>query len=690
MNQTTPRSPAKARGAARRSRLTALMIAAAAWFLGPARVEADLVTWFDDPWRVTNGGTVQPTDGDLARPWALRACRNDTEQGFIGLMTTGERPVEVTVALQSDLSKAGVQAELLIAGAIRSRKSPDGALVNLFTPEQLATFQGEFPKSFTNTDQIKDFPTLHLQPHQPAWIWLRVRTMSEDEGNVYPDPGTYPLRFTATGEGVHVEKAIELIVLPVTLPAAPVLESMPYGGVDEQDDLRHHTTVSGGHRRFVQENFVVQAGLYGKPVSDWARQSPVKFQKRINLAVDDFVETLRRQGVREDQLLVEIIDEPADNAGRDGSTWLSVAQAIKRYRPELKIIANPGPDWERSSVTLEGTFKPLDPYVDVWMPYVQHLGNDAIMKFLHQTGKPLWIYATPSLPQARHETGCLKYWRKAGWLAIKHDLDGIGFWSASATYGDRWDDFDKNKGAEENWQDPAIVFESPAGAIATRAWEAWRETLEDAALYRLLERAVKAGVVPEPDLPQARQWLKESPDRMLALPADQATADWHEIRNTALDLLAALQPQAEKEWVNIAPGAQITAPGETAHLTDGNVNTSWSPNTWRTTVTFEWDQPRVLEAVRLVKRPRSPYASPCQYRVDLKMPDGNWNNVYTTWGDNGPIDSYGPDNEGLPEVEILLWENQAATGLRLRNLAILYDSFISMQEVEIFAAKDRP
>ena len=130
---------------------------------------AEVVAWFDDPWRFTDGGTMLPTPEDLARPWYMRACRNDIEQAFIGLVNRGEDWVDVTVSLEHNLHEDTAKSQLLIAGAIRSRKNPDGALVNLFMPQQLASFEGKFPPTFTNIAQIKDFPTLHLQPNHPAW-----------------------------------------------------------------------------------------------------------------------------------------------------------------------------------------------------------------------------------------------------------------------------------------------------------------------------------------------------------------------------------------------------------------------------------------------------------------------------------------------------------------------------------------
>lgn len=322
----------------------------------------------------------------------------------------------------------------------------------------------------------------------------------------------------------------------MVLPVHPVLESVVYGGVDERDDKLHHVTVLGGWERYVFTNVLHHSGIWGHPVAEQAQSNPVKFQQTVNKVVDRYVDSFISQGYREDQILIELYDEPADGAGDDGAAWAELAKAIKRYRPELRIIANPLADYEGASVKLDRTFRPLAPYVDVWMPYYAHYDNPEVREFLRSTGKPLWFYKNTTIQDGRREKGCTGFLRRAGWIGVKYDLDGIGFWSASAYYGDPWDDFDGALG----WPDGAVVFPSEAGPITTRQWEAWRETLEDAAIYKMVQHALAAGVVPAERRETARKWLEESPDVILRMEEGSGIL-LRRVLDRALDILAALQ-----------------------------------------------------------------------------------------------------------------------------------------------------
>jgi hypothetical protein len=503
------------------------------------RAAGEVVAWLDDPWRFTDGGTMAPTSADLRNPWQMSVCRNDTEQAFIGLMNTGESVVDVTVSLTDDFPAGAAHADLLVAGGIKSKRHGN-VLVNLFTPEQVASFGGAFPPTFTNTDQIRDFPTLHLAPKQPAWVWLRVMTFADIGQYAGLPPGDFTLTFRAAGKGVNIVKPIRLTVLPVVIPSEPPIDSIVYGDVDERDSRLHHTTVRGGYNRYVFHNMLVQAGLWGKPMAQMAREDPAGFQRSINEALEMYLKGFADKGIEEKRVLVEIYDEPADGAGDDGADWAEVAKAVKRYRPDIKIFANPGANWSQSSVTLERCFKPMDPYVDVWMPYMPHYDTPEVKSFLKSTGKPLWFYATPGISSSRDEKACTGFYRKAAWFGLKHDLDGIGFWAGFSPYGDMWDDFDSQYGLD--WEDACVVFPSSAGAITTRNWEAWRETLEDASIYRMLERALEAGVVPPGLREPARKWLDESPEIVLNM-QEGSGAVVDRVRARALRILAALQPQ---------------------------------------------------------------------------------------------------------------------------------------------------
>lgn len=507
---------------------------------------------FENPWMDTHGGTrpvgtdtpQDPWDPWEMAPWQLWALRNETRQAFVTLTNTGEAPRRVTVSIDTDFGDEPGDAELLAPGTIAS-KHHGTPLVNLFTAEQLASFEGDFPDSIGNVEVIRDFPTLYLPPGEPTRLWLRVHTMDLDAergAQAYTPRGQYTLTFRAEGDGIDLEQPIGLTVLTTSMPAEPLIETGTWdrrsfsdlGPEGERHAKRYHITIWEGHRNY----FMTRLSLPGSRADqvELSQRDPEAFQQRVNEAVDESVRQMREQGFRESQILLNAGDEVTD-ASADHR--VAVYRAVRRYRPDIKIFSNPHPVWTEAGrpVTLDGTFKPLAPYVDVWAPHSTHYHNPAIAQFLEQTGAQRWHYNNMAPQTARNEPAVLHSYRRMGWLAIKHDLDGMTFWTAMRPEGDPWDDTDPRR------PDASVVFESEAGLITTRAWEAWRETVEDVNIYRMIERAVETGDLDADLERRAKMWLRNSPMWALGVDAGPRYRDWrgvYQARLRAYHLLEAI------------------------------------------------------------------------------------------------------------------------------------------------------
>lgn len=522
-----------------------LSVAAAILWVGATGAAADVTCWTEGPWTDTQASARLPSGDDLARPWELTLCRNDTEQAIIGLLNQGDAPVELMVAASTDLPEKASQVDLLAMGAIEARgeginwwvegKTRTG-LINLFTAEQVASFGGEFPERFLGTDVWANFPTLVLQPNEPVRVWLRVRTFGEG----YPEAGEYAIQFRAVGEGIDTRRDVSLRVLRVRLPREPVIETITYGTVDDADAKLHHVTVNGGYRRWAWGNLLLAGGFWSewvdedKPLLKQAQDDPDVFRQRIGEALGKLYAEHQTEGLPKARCLVEICDEPGDDNAAD---WLALAEAVRTVDPEAQIIANPPHDWEGRRTTLDTTFRPISHLVDCWESHSDWFAVEEAAEFLKAEGKPLWFYNNIGLALSRYEPAANHFYREAGWIAAKHDLQGIGIWSAASYYGDPWDDFDQNHWGTVDWPDPAIVFPSDAGAISTRNWEAWRETVEDVAIYRMLRLALREGMVAEDDVERARAWLAETPDRVLEQNQETAGQAVTQAINEALEML---------------------------------------------------------------------------------------------------------------------------------------------------------
>ncbi len=478
----------------------------------------------ENPWANTYGGSRDTT---LLTEWPVVMLRGDTEQRFIAIANRSNEPLEFEVAVASELPE-NATAELLVAVPQKTREHGE-ALLNLFTAEQLASFDGALPESFLRQEQYRGFPALRLAPGETVRLWLRIRAFDAVSGEAAPS-GDYRIVLDA---GELFRQVIPVRIIAAQLPRHPSLAVVTYGGADDADSRLHYVTVNEGFRDYGFNNFLAVSGMWAMQddLVKLERNNPAQFREILDEALERYFQWMRDAGFHKNQILVEILDEPCD---RSAAKWLAFARGIKAVRPDARIIANPPAHWPEGNMptTLEGTFKLLAPYVDVWMPYSRHYEDTAVREFLKAEGKPLWFYNNCTVQTARDESAIVSTFRRFGWLAVAHRLDGIGFWSAHFPVGDQWDDFDATP--SYTWPDAAVVFRSDAGAVTTRHWESWRETVEDIELHRLIKNAIDTLELPVELRREMQEWLDNAPRIMLESPTPEHIQS---IRDRAVRLL---------------------------------------------------------------------------------------------------------------------------------------------------------
>ncbi|MBE3577950.1 MAG: DUF4091 domain-containing protein [Limnochordales bacterium] len=237
-----------------------------------------------------------------------------------------------------------------------------------------------------------------------------------------------------------------------------------------------------------------------------------------------------------DQWWLELWDEPSDSTA---GIWAEVARVVKAEEPRILLIANPPAHWEQASVTLDGTFRRLAPYVDVWWPFHTHLTAEdgSHLAFMRGTGKPIGYYATPGIFVSKAETAAYGFYRKAAWQAFLHDLQGMGFWAYNSYYGNPWDDMDSGV---VDWPDAAVVYPGLWGPIPSRNWEAFRDGLDDYRLLRFL--SLEAARAQEASDPYSRERGVELSQALRVLAADmdkaQTVSEVEAVRDRLYDLAA--------------------------------------------------------------------------------------------------------------------------------------------------------
>jgi hypothetical protein len=496
---------------------------------------AQVALWAQDPWKDLNGGFTAPSSSDTTSAdwWHITMLRNDMEQAMIGVMNTSSQALDISVAIDTPANFQNGSISLAVLGAIEAEK--DTGLVNIFTPAQVKSFGGAFPVHFRDTDKWKDFPTLHLPPGRPARLWFRVSTYQGFDSTHLTPAGTYPVHLTvrAANQTMIAQRTIQVEVLSAALPLMMPVESNTWGGYDETTDRTYHTTVSFGetnhlgYQHYSFHNLLVSAGLWSSGLTkttDLYNSDPAQFSQKIRAALDAYNASKATAGWSAQQILVEIFDEPGLS---EVHGFNLIAAEIKRYKPATKIVANP---WVQDIRIFQG----LDTFVDVWIPHTVDYTNTPIRNFLKSTGKPLWFYCNWLGNDARNEEYIFGYFRSYGWIAVKHGLQGIGFWSATSYYGDKWNDFDGS------WNDAAVVFPSSAGPIVTREYEAWRETVEDIAMYKMIQHAHDNAKLPQNWIDTAGVWLQASADQMLTSRGNSLVIQ--SVRAKALTILSHLSP----------------------------------------------------------------------------------------------------------------------------------------------------
>jgi hypothetical protein len=171
------------------------------------------------------------------------------------------------------------------------------------------------------------------------------------------------------------------------------------------------------------------------------------------------------------------VDEPGLTKG-SVDLFLSFAKPIREADPGIRIYAD-----TVIGTTLE-ELQRMAPYVDIWClqrsGYLLQEGADKLALVKAQ-GKTVWTYEC--LGNVKHQSP-LGYYRAQAWLAWRHGLTGIGFWSYCTSTDDPW--FRSPSG------DEYLLIYQGNGVVTSKRWEAVRDGVEDYNLLLALRRAADA------------------------------------------------------------------------------------------------------------------------------------------------------------------------------------------------------
>lgn len=332
-------------------------------------------------------------------------------------------------------------------------------------------------------------PFLTLPPLAPAQAWITV-----DSTGV--PPGKYESRIvveSADADGrVFTPRTVTLRVRIADIPVKPIQPILVHGWVTPPPGEAYRLD---WFKRFN----VWQGPFFSKADMDrYGLKLQIACQRNVNS--NDIARQIahaRELGLGYDDWMFSIADEPTGTTAAELKEYIAIGKMIRTADPKVRITLNPG------EAARDATFKILQPYADLWNPYLLHLsygpsGRDYLKK--------PWIwYTTPCYGDKSPGMAAEIYNQVRSVLTQPADCRGTAFFAPYYPWRDPWDT------AYEHIRDVSVfVLPSRNGPIATPAWEALREAVQHANLARMVRERAPA------EDPEARKiWESGSPAEII-------------------------------------------------------------------------------------------------------------------------------------------------------------------------------
>jgi len=255
-----------------------------------------------------------------------------------------------------------------------------------------------------------------------------------------------------------------------------VTSFVPQATFDAQGELAGAIDY-GRHDEFVRRYaphglilFQMTGGLSG-PVG---RESEA-YRRAYRTWMQAWVKHLADMGIAYDRYAMYPVDEPGLHDGLV-ALYLFYAKLTREADPKVWMYTDPV-----HRITKEELTEML-PYVDIWCPnrigFLLDVGADK-WEIIKNSGGQLWTYECEG--NAKHQSP-LGYYRGQSWLAWRHGLTGIGYWSYCTSSADPWF-------KPTNTQDYLMTYQGET-VVASKRWEAVRDGIEDYGMLTVLRDAL--------------------------------------------------------------------------------------------------------------------------------------------------------------------------------------------------------
>jgi hypothetical protein len=319
-------------------------------------------------------------------------------------------------------------------------------------------------------------PFVTVPPRSAAGVWLTV-----DATDV--PPGKYTAPITFSGDGLPDRTVtLQVRIAPPVSPQQPTLvggyTSPPEGEIYTRDFSDHHMRVWYGSQMSKAE--MQRRGI---------QLCVLQISSLDEATIRGHIENFKSLGLDYEDWVFSIKDEPHGRTEEELKPYLDIAKAVRKVDPRARMSFNPG---EAAPLV---TFQILAPYCDVWLPYTHHrvyTPQEAAAKRAIFTVKPWMWYTTPDLWDKSPDWPTQIYSQIREVPGQPGNILGTLFFAYYYPFRDAWD------AGHEFLSDAGVaVLPSRHGPVATRAWEAIREGIQDADLAQVVKESLGPPITDE-------------------------------------------------------------------------------------------------------------------------------------------------------------------------------------------------
>ncbi|MEI8078886.1 MAG: hypothetical protein WCH61_04560 [bacterium] len=206
-------------------------------------------------------------------------------------------------------------------------------------------------------------------------------------------------------------------------------------------------------------------------VETWAARAHGGWKKEFNPWLDQVVAEMQKNGLDYGDWSLYIYDETLSDE------FLQSAKLIKAYNPQIRLCLT-GYGLQFDDLKRSQSFFP---YIANWIQQEDVLGHPVLALRQASSSNGTWVYRC----DPRIEDPLTKN-RRLPWLAWKHGLSGVAFWSAATTYPD-----ERLPVSEERLPFWMIYLDAAGQPMPSRRLLAVRDGLEDYAILCLAAEQAK-------------------------------------------------------------------------------------------------------------------------------------------------------------------------------------------------------